>query len=80
MIFISLLTFGQSVFINELHYDNSGADSGEGVEIAGPAGTDLAGYQVVFYNGSNGTSYATLDLTGTISDLDDGFGVLSLNK
>ena len=29
------------VFINELHYDNVGADVGEAVELAGLAGTDL---------------------------------------
>ena len=32
---------GQSIFINEVHYDNKGKDSGEYVEIAGPAKTDL---------------------------------------
>ena len=32
-----------SVFINEIHYDNDGADDDEFVEIAGPAGTDLCG-------------------------------------
>src|SRR5690606_35449458 len=31
------------VFINEIHYDNTGTDAGEFVEVAGPAGTDLAG-------------------------------------
>ena len=29
-----------SIFINEIHYANIGGDTGEGVEIAGPAGTD----------------------------------------
>ena len=28
-----------TVFINEIHYDNTGADAGEFIEIAGPAGT-----------------------------------------
>ncbi len=32
-------TEAQEVFINELHYDNSGTDADEGIEIAGPAGT-----------------------------------------
>ena len=36
---------GQSVFINEIHYDNVGTDSGEAVEIAGPAGTDIGGWR-----------------------------------
>ncbi len=64
----------QSVFINELHYDNESTDVNEGVEIAGPAGTDLSGWTVEFYNGSNGTVYATLNLSGTIDDEGSGFG------
>jgi len=65
------------VFLNEVHYDNAGTDTGEFVEVAGPAGTDLAGWSIVLYNGSNGTSYATIALAGTIPDQDDGFGSLS---
>lgn len=41
-----LLSFSlsaQTVWINEIHYDNTGDDVDEGVEIAGPAGTDLTG-------------------------------------
>jgi len=59
---------GGEVFINELHYDNTGADTGEGLEVAAPAGTDLAGYQLIFYNGSNGSPYATETLSGTVND------------
>ena len=29
---------GQTAFINEIHYDNTGKDTGEAIEIAGPAG------------------------------------------
>ena len=54
------------MFINELHYDNVSDDLNEGVEIAGPAGTDLSAYKLVFYNGSNGNTYAELPLGGTI--------------
>jgi predicted extracellular nuclease len=43
----------QAVFINEIHYDNAGTDAGEAVEIAGPAGTDLGGWRIVRYNGTN---------------------------
>ncbi|MEZ5000823.1 MAG: hypothetical protein R2727_09375 [Bacteroidales bacterium] len=49
-----LLSFSfqaQSVFINEIHYDNDGTDVDEGIEIAGPAGTDLTGWKLVLYNG-----------------------------
>jgi hypothetical protein len=45
------------VFINEIHYDNAGTDVGEGVEIAGTAGTDLTGWSIIPYNGNGGVSY-----------------------
>lgn len=53
-----------NVWINELHYDNSGSDSNEGFEIAGPSGTDLSCYKVYLYNGSNGQVYDSLALSG----------------
>ena len=70
--------YAQSVFINELHYDNDGADVQEGIEIAGPAGTNLANYDLVFYNGaSSGAAvvYLTFSLSGTLPDFGAGFGV-----
>ena len=42
------------VFINEIHYDDAGTDAGEAIEIAGPAGTSLAGWTLVLYNGNGG--------------------------
>ena len=68
------------VFINELHYDNTGADVGEGVEVAGPAGTDLTGWSVVPYNGSGGATYTPRgSLTGTLADdTGTGFGFMSV--
>ncbi|MGA1781535.1 MAG: endonuclease, partial [Planctomycetota bacterium] len=63
-------------WINEIHYDNAGADSGEGFEIAGPAGTDLSGYFVLGYNGSGGAVYALVTLAGTIPDQQGGAGTL----
>ncbi|QCR21428.1 T9SS type A sorting domain-containing protein [Pontibacter sp. SGAir0037] len=65
---------GQSVFINEIHYDNNGADVNEGVEVAGPAGTDLTGWSIVFYNGSGGASYGTRSLSGIIANQANGYG------
>ncbi len=50
------------VFINEIHYDNVSTDAGEAVEIAGPAGTDLAGWSLVLYNGNGGAPYDTIRL------------------
>jgi len=47
------------VFINELHYDNAGADAGEAVEIVATAGEDLSSYRVWLYNGSNAPNAAT---------------------
>ena len=64
-------------FINEIHYDNAGGDTGEGVEIAGPAGADLSGWSLVFYNGNGGGDYKTVGLSGVIPDQDDGAGTLS---
>ena len=64
------------VFINEFHYDNDGTDSGESLEVAAIAGTNLENWQLLFYNGSNGEVYKSLELNGVISDLDNGYGVL----
>ena len=70
------LSYGQAVFINEIHYDNAGSDVDEAIEIAGPAGTDLSTYSLVAYNGNNGAEYNTLALSGTIPDQDNGYGTL----
>lgn len=67
-----------AVFINEIHYDNAGADVNEGVEIAGPAGTDLTGWQVVPYNGNGGGSYSQVSLSGTIPASCGAYGVVSI--
>ena len=50
-------------FISEIHYDNAGTDVGEFVEICIPPGTSATGFQLVLYNGSNGTTYNTTTLT-----------------
>ncbi|MDJ0710959.1 MAG: lamin tail domain-containing protein [Woeseiaceae bacterium] len=70
-------TASAQVFINEIHYDNDGADTGEAIEIAAVAGTDLAGCRLVLYNGSNGTTYNTVNLSGLIVDQQGGFGTAS---
>ena len=68
---------GQPVaWINEIHYDNAGADTGEAVEVAGPAGTDLTGWSVVLYNGNGGAAYGTLPLTGALPDQAGGLGTV----
>lgn len=51
-------------WINELHYDNTGGDVGEFVEVVVEASFgDLSNLEVVRYNGSNGTSYGSTPLT-----------------
>ncbi len=62
------------VWINEFHYDNAGSDVGEFIELAGTAGVDLTGWSVVLYNGSNGTAYNTIALSGALADTAGGFG------
>ncbi|MBD2113179.1 MULTISPECIES: endonuclease/exonuclease/phosphatase family protein [Cyanophyceae] len=72
-----------SVFINEFHYDNTSTDIGEFIEIAGPAGTDLTGWRIVRYNGTNGLVYTTPaaneTLSGLIPDQGNGFGTVVIN-
>lgn len=76
-ILISISSIGQTtVFINEIHYDNDGTDTNEGVEIAGPAGTDLSTYTITPYNGNGGASYSGTPITGTIPDEGSGFGAV----
>lgn len=52
------------VYINEIDYDQPGTDTTEFVELIGPDGTSLNGYTIELINGSNGSVYNTLDLTG----------------
>lgn len=52
-----------NVFINEIHYDNNGGDTGEYVEIAGNANIDLTGWSLLLYNGSNGEMYNSFNLS-----------------
>src|SRR5215468_4057956 len=50
----------------EIHYDNVGTDTGEEIEVSGPAGADVTGWQVILYNGNGGASYDTKTLSGSI--------------
>lgn len=54
--------FSQTVFINEINY--KGNDTG--VEIAGPQNTNLQGWSLLFYEGSNEKVYMTVQLSGII--------------
>ncbi len=66
------------IWINELHYDNFGADVGEFVEIAGTAGLDVTGYSLKMYNGSDGLSYTSTILAGTIPNQNNGYGTMQV--
>ncbi len=68
-------------FINEFHYDNGGADAGEFIEIFGAAGTNLSGYSLALYNGNPTLRnvYSTLNLSGVIPNLSNGYGVLQFS-
>jgi large repetitive protein len=54
--------------INEIDYDQVGADTGGFVEIAntGSSAATLDGIALVLVNGGDGTEYARVDLTGTL--------------
>jgi endonuclease I len=73
-VFFAPLAYAQSVFINEFHYDNVGTDSNEMVEVIAPAGTSLAGWKIVAYDGSGRASYASFPLSGTIANQCGGYG------
>eukprot|EP00013_Stygamoeba_regulata_P007405 CAMPEP_0177634638 /NCGR_PEP_ID=MMETSP0447-20121125/3474_1 /TAXON_ID=0 /ORGANISM="Stygamoeba regulata, Strain BSH-02190019" /LENGTH=261 /DNA_ID=CAMNT_0019136371 /DNA_START=139 /DNA_END=924 /DNA_ORIENTATION=- len=67
---------GTRVFINEIHYDNVGKDVGEGVEIAAPIDTSLAGWVVCSYNGRTGKLVEKRPVAGALSDAGGGMGVV----
>ncbi|MCL7454956.1 MAG: endonuclease [Anaerolineae bacterium] len=74
------VVFAQTaVFVNEIHYDNVGTDTGEAIEIAGPAGTDLTGWSIVLYNGNGGAVYDTDYLSVVIPDQQAGYGTVVIN-
>ncbi len=70
------------VFINEVHYTNWGEDMDEGVELAGPAGTDLTPYQLYLYEQKDGSltkgiPYGPVtDFYGTIDNEDGQMGAV----
>ncbi|MFT4925992.1 MAG: endonuclease I/subtilisin-like proprotein convertase family protein [Phenylobacterium sp.] len=74
---VSVAALTSQPWVNEFHYDNDGTDANEAIEVAGAAGTDLSGWSLVAYNGSGGTVYSTLNLSGTIADQQGGYGTLN---
>ena len=64
--FVCALTQSQAqlFWVNEFHYDNSGTDVGEFIEIAASSSfTDLSTVTLTLYRGSDGTSYGTHKLS-----------------
>ncbi len=57
--------------ISEFHYDNSGGDVGEFVEIAVPAGADVSNITVYLINGSGVIDYDNIAMS-TLSPTTDG--------
>lgn len=55
-----------NAWINEFHYDNDGTDTGEFIEVVVEDASQygvLSDFTVVLYNGANGTSYETIQLS-----------------
>ena len=79
-LFASALAGAQdAVRFSEIHYDNVGTDAAEAIEVSGPAGLDVTGWQVLLYNGSNGALYDTKTLSGPIPASCSSRGVVVIN-
>ncbi|MCK4560955.1 MAG: lamin tail domain-containing protein [Calditrichia bacterium] len=62
----------QQVYLNEIRSNDLSTDDGEFIELIGPSGTDLTGWQIEHYNGAGGDLIFSYTLpTGTIIP-DDG--------
>ena len=70
--------FADFIWINEIHYDNIGVDTGEFVEIAirtpNGSGFDPSDYAIEFYNGANGNFYGISGTLDTFS-ISNSFGI-----
>jgi hypothetical protein len=64
------------LWINELHYDNDGSDTDQGVEVAGRSGVNLADYHLYFYDedGEEDVGDRLTNLAGTIGNEGRRFG------
>jgi len=79
LLLFSLSTNASLIFINEFHYDNVGSDNNEFIEVAGLAGLDLTDWSLLLYNGSNGTIYGSINLSGHLSNSTKNLGFASFN-
>ena len=56
-----------SLFVSEIHYDNSGADVNERIELSGALTEDLSQWELFLYNGSTGRVYDQRTLSGNLT-------------
>lgn len=68
----STFSCSSPVFINEIHYRNTGDDEGQFVELAGPVDTSLDGFTVVIYldtviNGIDGSQPVVFDSNSVLA-------------
>ena len=72
----SISFLSAQIVINEIDADQSSSDTAEFIELySSNPNTSLDGYILVFFNGSNDSSYKTIDLAGLSTDA-NGFFVL----
>jgi len=64
-----------SVVINEIDYDQPGTDTAEFIELfnSGTSAVALSNYSIELINGTNSTSYRTIDLSGFSIDANSYF-------
>jgi hypothetical protein len=62
---VPFMLTAQNAWINEIHYDNTGTDQGEFIEVVIENASlySLGQFKVTLYNGNNGASYDTDSLT-----------------
>ena len=60
-IIITSLCYGQNAWINEIHYENDGADVDEAVEVVleNAESYTLSDFTITLYNGNGGVTYGT---------------------
>ena len=69
-----------SPWINEIHYDNDGADLGEFIEFAAPEGFDTTGYRFQLINGNGGAPYAGNTFDNLNKTTSDGLDLYVVNR
>lgn len=82
LVFVLIIPASAQVFwINEFHYDNTGSDVGEFVEVAAPESfADLATVQLTLYNGGDGAPYGSSHHLGTFVRGETSAGIILYSK